>query len=545
MNRRAKTTIVDRFGGRPQTRCGYCKQCSQRYSHGMWAHCMTAADYQDLIDRGWRRSGQYCYKPNNAITCCPCYTIKCDAKTFQLSKSHKKNLKKVNSYLRTGQKGGGGGADNRSIKSDGDNDVQTDHNTDCDMKVDGEEQKPTEATESSALAESKMITSNQPKVSIDIDNVLDIIEKAENGPKVEATTSSSSANTDGGSVQKSDTGTCSNRKSSNESNKRGLVAGPDPTKPLQPKAKLLRQQRKAEKQQAKANTMATDTNVVTPSVSEKMPKNIQKDLKSLIDEIPADGAHKLKVKLVPSHAGSTEAALNLYRRYQIGIHKDPPEKITRKSFENFLVRSPLQHETPDDGPTCGYGSFHQQYWLDDKLIAVGVIDILPKCVSSVYFFYDPEYSFLTLGTYGTLREVQFVRELNESTAELSEYYMGFYIHSCPKMRYKGKLHPSYLLCPETYTWHLINDDILKLLDESKYSRFNLDPQASDLNEFNPATDLNHLRLLVDYKYCLTYRDYKEYKGTEGTDSDEDDFDNFSEYGKLVGKVLSRRLYLVT
>lgn len=48
-----------------------------------------------------------------------------------------------------------------------------------------------------------------------------------------------------------------------------------------------------------------------------------------------------------------------------------------------------------------------------------------------------------------------------------------------------------------------------MLDDSKYSRFNIDPQAKDLNEFNPATDLNHLRLLVDYKYCLTYKDYKE------------------------------------
>lgn len=62
-----------------------------------------------------------------------------------------------------------------------------------------------------------------------------------------------------------------------------------------------------------------------------------------------------------------------------------------------------QHETPLNGPASGYGSFHQQYWLDERLIAVGVIDILPKCVSSVYFFYDPEFSFLTLGTYGTLR----------------------------------------------------------------------------------------------------------------------------------------------
>lgn len=68
-----------------------------------------------------------------------------------------------------------------------------------------------------------------------------------------------------------------------------------------------------------------------------------------------------------------------------------------------------------------------------------------------------DYNFLTLGTYGTLRELQFVQELNQSCEGISEYYMGFYIHSCPKMRYKGRLKPSYLLCPEIYTWHLLDD----------------------------------------------------------------------------------------
>lgn len=42
----------------------------------MWAHSLTVQDYQALIDRGWRRSGSYCYKPLNDETCCPMYTIK-------------------------------------------------------------------------------------------------------------------------------------------------------------------------------------------------------------------------------------------------------------------------------------------------------------------------------------------------------------------------------------------------------------------------------------------------------------------------------------
>ena len=45
----------------------------------------------------------------------------------------------------------------------------------------------------------------------------------------------------------------------------------------------------------------------------------------------------------------------------------------------------------------------QQYYIDGKMIAVGVIDLVPSCWSSVYFFYDPDYSFLSLGTYAALR----------------------------------------------------------------------------------------------------------------------------------------------
>ena len=37
------------------------------------------------------------------------------------------------------------------------------------------------------------------------------------------------------------------------------------------------------------------------------------------------------------------------------------------------------------------------------MIAVGVMDILPYCVSSVYFYYDPDYSFLSPGVYSALR----------------------------------------------------------------------------------------------------------------------------------------------
>lgn len=96
-------SIVEYFEGEDFYRCGYCKNESGSRSNGMWAHSMTVQDYQDLIDRGWRRSGKYVYKPVMNQTCCPQYTIRCRPLQFQPSKSHKKVLKKMLKFLAKGE----------------------------------------------------------------------------------------------------------------------------------------------------------------------------------------------------------------------------------------------------------------------------------------------------------------------------------------------------------------------------------------------------------------------------------------------------------
>lgn len=170
--------------------------------------------------------------------------------------------------------------------------------------------------------------------------------------------------------------------------------------------------------------------------------------------------------------------------------------------------------------------------MDGKLIAVGVIDILPRCISSVYFFYDPDYRSLTLGTYGSLREVQFVRDLHEKNSSIQYYYMGFYIHSCPKMRYKGRLAASDLLCPETYTWVPIEKCIPKL-DVSKYSRLNDDLDALDEN-YCSAEDVDGIKVLVGYNF-MYFGSYKRKVGRQEM------FDNI---GKLIGKNCARSMLFV-
>lgn len=57
---------------------------------------------------------------------------------------------------------------------------------------------------------------------------------------------------------------------------------------------------------------------------------------------------------------------------QVVHHGDHPNDVTPTSFKRFLCDSPLRFSPPAEyppggAPPCGYGSFHQQYWLDGEM----------------------------------------------------------------------------------------------------------------------------------------------------------------------------------
>ncbi|XP_041982131.1 arginyl-tRNA--protein transferase 1 [Aricia agestis] len=483
-------SIIQYCSEQERYKCGYCKRDDSNYSHGLWAHTMTAADYQNLINRGWRRSGKYCYKPTNDIICCPMYTIRCKALEFKASKSQKKVLKRVNKYLLGNENNSGGDCWRMS-------------NASGDLKMDQGEGRE-------VFVENKIKQQN-----VDLSKV----NFKEKKLKEDATESASS-------TDKLE----STQKVEEIKNK---DAGPDPTKALCKKAKLMRRERRLEKLKLKG---------IDVSTIEDRSKDKEKQVEDFINEVPEDIMKKLEVRLVrttpPSPQWKTTAkeTYNLYVKYQTVIHNDRPEKCTEPKFREFLVESPLLEEYSEDGPTCGYGSFHQQYWLEGKLIAVGVIDILPKCVSSVYFFYDPQYMFLTLGTYGALREIAFTRHLHTQSPELQYYYLGFYIHSCPKMRYKGNYRPSDLLCPETYKWFDIAECIPKL-EVSLYSR--LDPDLDSTDENHPSeSTIKYIPVLYNNEIML-YKDYKEKYGKRRSD-----VEDLLKYATLVGSNSARKLIMV-
>ena len=315
--------------------------------------------------------------------------------------------------------------------------------------------------------------------------------------------------------------------------------GPDPNKPPCRKAKEIRKERNMLKQAARKESAGQSSHETTDSATPTAKQDDRKPLEAFLSELPStdeNPAHKLTIRLVRSHPPSPEftetlkESYQVYRKYQMAIHKDPPSKCSMENYKRFLVDSPL---VPESGPPeweCGYGSYHQQYFIDGRLIMVGVVDILPHCMSSKYLYYDPEFDFLTLGTFSALNELALIRRLHCANPDLRYYCMGYYVHSCQKMRYKGQYTPSFLLCPVTNRYVPIETCRPKL-DVTKYARFNEEVCPS------PTVDPSSTLVLCSHN-AMPYGVLRTISG-----EDHETETKVREYTELVGPDVSQRCLL--
>ncbi|CAJ0592543.1 unnamed protein product [Cylicocyclus nassatus] len=426
-----KWSIIEYCGLTENSSCGYCKNAGHKaslgtesgivdpdegdsVSFGVWAHSLSPDNYQALLDKGWRRSGKYIYKPTMEKTCCPQYTIRLDSTKFILSKSQRKVLRQMNEFLR--------------------NDVKP--------KVKVREEAPMDAHPASSSSTSE----KKPHEKGDIS--LKKVDKTEN--------------------------------------------------PVQ-KKKEMRRQRCFDRWRAKGLNVE-EMKKARAAKEEARRRTVE----SYILEPDEKWKHKLEVKLVRTNAPEFKERYDesylLFEKYQRIIHKD--DDSSKAGYKRFLVDTPLFDDEILRPSSSSYatGSYHQWYILDGHLIAVGVIDILPRCVSSKYMYYDPDYAFLSLGTYTALREIAFTREVMKHRPETRYYYMGYYISTCPKMRYKGKFRPSELLCDRSFQWVPL-DECQRLLkaNKDKFTIFRPNDSPAEMQT------REQLLLLVDGK-ILPYAD---------------------------------------
>jgi arginine-tRNA-protein transferase len=127
----------------------------------------------------------------------------------------------------------------------------------------------------------------------------------------------------------------------------------------------------------------------------------------------------------------TQAHLDLYNKYHAFKHQKDDwthRNISPREYkENFVEGA---HE---------FGK-EVLYIQDGEIIGVDLIDILDDGISSIYFYYDPNFPKLSLGIYSLLYQVELAKVL-----ELDWIYLGYWVDGCKAFAYKSNFQPQEIL----------------------------------------------------------------------------------------------------
>ena len=162
-----------------------------------------------------------------------------------------------------------------------------------------------------------------------------------------------------------------------------------------------------------------------------------KSLRILVDEFTPTKSQKKALKrnkntkTIIQKPTLTSEHITLYNRY----HRWKNERsgwnhrnITeREYFENFVNGS------------YDFGK-EVLYYIDNKLVAVDLIDVLDDGISAIYFFHDPDHAWYSLGVYSLLYQIELAKSLN-----LKYIYLGYWVEGCAAFEYKAKFSPQEIL----------------------------------------------------------------------------------------------------
>jgi len=132
--------------------------------------------------------------------------------------------------------------------------------------------------------------------------------------------------------------------------------------------------------------------------------------------------------------------LKMYHDYLVFQHGDTDGAANPESYRAFLMDSCLGSDT-----------IETDYYINGKLAGVGILDRMKDALSSVYFYFHPDYARYSLGTYSILHEIELARNW-----KYTYYYLGYYIAGCAAMSYKSSFKPCEIKDTDGKNWHRIS-----------------------------------------------------------------------------------------
>lgn len=123
----------------------------------------------------------------------------------------------------------------------------------------------------------------------------------------------------------------------------------------------------------------------------------------------------------------TKDHVDLYNKY----HSHMQQKRGWKHFE-------LNLQAYYELYVNGYGDFGLEflYFCEGKLVGVDLVDETSDGVSSIYFFYDPDFAYLSLGRYSIYQQILYTLAKNKRWI-----YLGYYVKECQSLNYKNSYKP--------------------------------------------------------------------------------------------------------
>jgi len=127
------------------------------------------------------------------------------------------------------------------------------------------------------------------------------------------------------------------------------------------------------------------------------------------------------------------ARLELYARWHGGREEARGWEPNPQSSERYAMEFAFPH------PSAREAAFFD----DDaggRLVGVGLFDETPRALSAAFFYYDPDYARLSLGTANILGLLA-----DAAASQRPHVYLGFRVAGCASLRYKAAFRPHELL----------------------------------------------------------------------------------------------------
>ena len=119
--------------------------------------------------------------------------------------------------------------------------------------------------------------------------------------------------------------------------------------------------------------------------------------------------------------------LEIFEKYHLHMHEKKGWEYNKTSPDHYYNSFVNGHED--------YG-YEVLYFLEEKLIAVDLIDILEDGISSIYFYYDPDFAKYSLGKLSLYNQIKYAQN-----AKKKWVYLGYYVKECPSLSYKAEYKP--------------------------------------------------------------------------------------------------------